>query len=77
MEVLNTQRTEKMNRVKLVEKEKDELEGPMKEALAYVRVENELAQLKHSLHQVYNALQLLKSIETRPLRVTSLVSANE
>merc|ERR1719334_2255023 len=43
VEELNELRVEKLNRVKLVEKEKDELEGPMKEALGYIQVENELA----------------------------------
>merc|ERR1712013_783245 len=39
--VPNELRVEKLNRVKLVEKEKDELEGPMKEALGFLRLENE------------------------------------
>merc|ERR1712029_986998 len=41
VEELNELRVEKLNRVKLVEKEKDELEGPMKEALGFLRLENE------------------------------------
>lgn len=52
VELLNTQRTEKLNRVKLVEKEKDELEGPKNEAMAYIKLENEVAQYKYSLKQV-------------------------
>lgn len=52
VELLNTQRTEKLNRVKLVEKEKDELEGPMNEAMAYIKLENDLAQYKYNLQQV-------------------------
>ena len=52
VEALNTQRTEKLNRVKLVEKEKDELEGPKNEAMAYIKLENELAQYKYTLQQV-------------------------
>ncbi len=54
VELLNTQRTEKLNRVKLVEKEKDELEGPMNEAMAYIKLENDLAQCKYNLQQVRN-----------------------
>ena len=50
--MLNTQRTEKLNRVKLVEKEKDELEGPKDEAMAYIKLENDLAQCKFHLQQV-------------------------
>ena len=41
VEELNELRVEKLNRVKLVEKEKDELEGPMKAALGFLRLENE------------------------------------
>ena len=52
VEALNTLRTEKLNRVKLVEKEKDELEGPKNEAMAYIKLENELAQSRYSLQQV-------------------------
>ena len=52
LEMLNTQRTEKLNRVKLVEKEKDELEGPKNEATAYIKLENDLAQCKFNLQQV-------------------------
>lgn len=52
VEALNTFRTEKLNRVKLVEKEKDELEGPKNEAMAYIKLENEMAQSKYSLQQV-------------------------
>ena len=53
VEALNTQRTEKLNRVKLVEKEKDELEAPKNEAMAYIKLENELSQYKYTLQQVY------------------------
>ncbi len=56
VEMLNTQRTEKLNRVKLVEKEKDELEGPKNEAVAYIKLENDLAQCRFNLQQVGNKL---------------------
>jgi hypothetical protein len=58
VETLNTLRTEKLNRVKLVEKEKDELEGPKNEAVAYIKLENDLAQFKYNLQQVRNKLQV-------------------
>merc|ERR1712071_490655 len=53
VEALNSQRTEKLNRVKLVEKEKDELEVPKNEAMSYVKLDNELSQYKYSLQQFY------------------------
>jgi hypothetical protein len=39
-----------------VEKEKDELEGPKNEAVAYIKLENDLAQFKYNLQQVRNKL---------------------
>jgi hypothetical protein len=38
-------------RVKLVEKEKNELEGPMKEAVGYLRLENDKTHLVNKLTQ--------------------------
>ena len=46
-------RAEKLNRVKLVEKEKDELEKPKNEALEYLNAENEYTHKKNLLHQYY------------------------
>ncbi|XP_069672465.1 structural maintenance of chromosomes protein 4 [Periplaneta americana] len=53
VEQLNEERSEKLNRVKIVEKEKDDLEGPMKEAVVYLKVENEMAQTRNVLCQRY------------------------
>ncbi len=39
-----------------MEKEKDELEGPKNEAVAYIKLENDLAQFKYNLQQVRNKL---------------------
>ncbi len=47
MTELDEQRGEKLNRVKLVEKEKDELEGPMNEAMAFLKLENEIMEKKN------------------------------
>jgi hypothetical protein len=58
VESLNTLRTEKLNRVKLVEEEKDKLEGPKNEAVAYIKLENDLAQFKYNLQQVKNELDV-------------------
>lgn len=71
VETLNTQRTEKLNRVKLVEKEKDELEGPKNEAMAYIKLENEHAQLKFNLQQLYHhqALKVIADSERKKEKV--------
>ena len=50
---LDDQRTEKLNRVKLVEKEKDELEGPRNAALDYLRLENQIMTKKNTIYQYY------------------------
>ena len=50
---LDELRTEKLNRVKLVEKEKDELEKPKNEAMEYLHAENEIVQKKNLIYQHY------------------------
>lgn len=51
VEDLNEARQEKLNRVKIVEKEKDELEGPKEEAVEHLKLENEVTSKKHMLLQ--------------------------
>nr|XP_006820054.1 PREDICTED: structural maintenance of chromosomes protein 4-like [Saccoglossus kowalevskii] len=53
VEELNEQRGEKLNRVKVVEKEKDELEGTKNEAMAYLLLENNISKKKNVLFQRY------------------------
>ncbi len=50
---LDELRSEKLNRVKLVEKEKDELEEPRNKAIEYIRLENEIAEKKNFGYQLY------------------------
>ncbi|KAG8264856.1 Structural maintenance of chromosomes protein 4 [Homalodisca vitripennis] len=51
VEVLNGERVEKLNRVKLVEKERDALEGPMSEAVGFLESTNELVRLQNEFFQ--------------------------
>ncbi|KAG8224874.1 hypothetical protein J437_LFUL006468, partial [Ladona fulva] len=51
VEELNEQRTEKLIRVKMVEKEKDSLIEPVKGVLGYLRCENRITHLKNILYQ--------------------------
>jgi structural maintenance of chromosome 4 len=53
VESLNEIRQEKLNRVKLVEKEKDSLEGAKSEAEEFLTKENELNVITASMHQVF------------------------
>lgn len=53
VETLNELRGEKLNRVKAVEKEKDDLEGSKNEAVEYLSMENEIVHLKNKIYQKY------------------------
>uniref|UniRef100_A0A6I8SGS9 Structural maintenance of chromosomes protein n=2 Tax=Xenopus tropicalis TaxID=8364 RepID=A0A6I8SGS9_XENTR len=53
VELLNEQRGEKLNRVKMVEKEKDALEGEKNKAIEFLTVENETFKKKNQLCQYY------------------------
>lgn len=44
-------RAEKLNRVKLAEREKDDLKEPMAEAVKFLELENEVAKKKNFLYQ--------------------------
>ena len=54
VEELSELRTEKLNRVMWVEKEKDELQGQMKQALGYIRLQNEKVEIMHRQRQRYS-----------------------
>lgn len=53
VEELNELRQEKLNRVKAVEKEKEQLEGAKDEAVEYLQMENEITRSKNTLYQSY------------------------
>ncbi|XP_073255953.1 structural maintenance of chromosomes protein 4-like [Porites lutea] len=53
VETLNEARGEKLNRVKAVEKEKDELEGSKNEAVEYLKMENSITKQRNVLFQRY------------------------
>lgn len=53
VETLNEMRGEKLNRVKAVEKEKDNLEGPKNEAVQYLCIENDIVKQKNTLYHKY------------------------
>ncbi|XP_072320218.1 structural maintenance of chromosomes protein 4 isoform X2 [Eucyclogobius newberryi] len=59
IELLNEQRGEKLNRVKLVEKEKNALEGEKNKAVEFLTLENDIFKLKSQLCQ-YNVNDLQK-----------------
>ncbi|XP_046426199.1 structural maintenance of chromosomes protein 4 isoform X1 [Neodiprion fabricii] len=50
IELLTENRVEHLNRLQVVEKEKEELEEPMQHAVRYLKCENKIAQLQHQLY---------------------------
>ncbi|NXI91160.1 SMC4 protein, partial [Psophia crepitans] len=53
VEILNEQRGEKLNRVKMVEKEKDALEGDKNKAIEFLSLENKMFKEKNLICQYY------------------------
>jgi structural maintenance of chromosome 4 len=51
IENLSVLRSEKLNRLTLIEKELEELRGPMEEAMGFLRTENKIATCKNFLYQ--------------------------
>jgi structural maintenance of chromosome 4 len=65
MEALAEQRGDKLNRLRLIEKEKNSLEDKKREAEDYLRLQNELVRAKSILYQWYlwKALQSEKAFQ--------------
>ena len=51
IENLSVLRTEKLNRLTLIEKKLEELKGPMDEAIMFLKTENTIAMCKNFLYQ--------------------------
>ncbi|KAF5289359.1 hypothetical protein FQR65_LT11870 [Abscondita terminalis] len=65
VELLADQRSEKLNRVKLVQKELDELKVPMQEAVEFLQLENSIALSKNIIYQWYikEAVEAVEKLE--------------
>lgn len=50
IELLTEGRIEKMNRLRIVEKEKAALQEPMQDAVNYLRMENNITKIKYQLY---------------------------
>lgn len=53
VDALTEERTEKHNRCKMAEREVNDLKQPMEVAVAYLKMENELARSKNKQFQLY------------------------
>ncbi|XP_028587254.2 structural maintenance of chromosomes protein 4 isoform X1 [Podarcis muralis] len=67
VEILNEQRGEKLNRVKMVEKEKDALEGERNKALEFLSLENKMFREKNKICQyyIYELQKQITGLETQ------------
>ncbi|GFO49904.1 structural maintenance of chromosomes protein [Plakobranchus ocellatus] len=63
VDTLNDLRSEKLNRVKAVEKEMESLEGPKNEAVEFLKLENAVMKLRNKLYQKY--IMECSEIETK------------
>ncbi|XP_067127627.1 structural maintenance of chromosomes protein 4 [Centruroides vittatus] len=68
VEELNEQRSEKLQRVKAVEKEKDDLEEIKNEAIEYLKLENDICVKKNRLYQKYRFEEERKAEEASKKR---------
>uniref|UniRef100_A0A4X2LKL2 Structural maintenance of chromosomes protein n=1 Tax=Vombatus ursinus TaxID=29139 RepID=A0A4X2LKL2_VOMUR len=71
VEILNEQRGEKLNRVKLVEKEKDALEGEKNTAIEFLTLENEVFKKKNHVCQyyIYDLQKRIAEMETQKEKI--------
>lgn len=67
VELLSEYRAERLNRLRMIEKEKEALEEPMQEAIQYLELENAITKLQHELycHQRYETTDQLGKQESK------------
>uniref|UniRef100_A0A2K5L529 Structural maintenance of chromosomes protein n=1 Tax=Cercocebus atys TaxID=9531 RepID=A0A2K5L529_CERAT len=71
VEILNEHRGEKLNRVKMVEKEKDALEGEKNIAIEFLTLENEIFRKKNHVCQyyIYDLQKRIAEMETQKKKI--------
>lgn len=73
VDILSEERTEKHNRCKMAERELNDLKAPMEEAVAYLKLENDLARAKNKETQLHMYVSLV-DLEWFTMNTTSLRS---
>ncbi|KZC12771.1 Structural maintenance of chromosomes protein 4 [Dufourea novaeangliae] len=71
VEVLSEYRVEKLNRLRIVEKEKAALEEPMQEAVQYLQVENAITKIQHQLYH-YKRFETMKELVQQEIKIDEL-----
>ncbi|NXP02662.1 SMC4 protein, partial [Thinocorus orbignyianus] len=71
VEILNEQRGEKLNRVKMVEKEKDALEAEKNKAIEFLKLENKMFKEKNQICQyyIYDLRKRMKDVEMQKEKI--------
>ncbi|RZC39072.1 structural maintenance of chromosomes protein 4, partial [Asbolus verrucosus] len=72
IENLSVLRSEKLNRLKLIEKELEELKAPMEEAVGFLKMENKVVTCKNFLYQkyIYDLEEKVKTTEEDKRQIT-------
>ncbi|RKO82947.1 P-loop containing nucleoside triphosphate hydrolase protein [Blyttiomyces helicus] len=76
LDLLNEERAEKLNRLKIVEKDKNSLQSRKDEAEAYIHTENELARKQNSKYQ-FDIAQCTQNSESLVTEVATLTARYE
>ncbi|XP_053981159.1 structural maintenance of chromosomes protein 4 [Hylaeus volcanicus] len=71
VEDLSNCRLEKLNRFRMIEKEKAALEEPMQEAIQYLQLENAITKIQHQLYY-YNRLETKTKMSEQESRINEL-----
>ncbi|XP_061935021.1 structural maintenance of chromosomes protein 4 [Apis cerana] len=71
IELLSEYRMEKLNRLKIVEKERAALEEPMQEAIRYLQLENTITKLQHQLYS-YQRFETTKEVSQQENKIIEL-----
>ncbi|XP_060526989.1 structural maintenance of chromosomes protein 4 [Cylas formicarius] len=72
VEILGDRRTEKLNRLKLVENEMEKLRSPMEEAVGFLKIENTVANCKNFLFQK-NIFELNEKVEAQQMSMNDVL----
>ncbi|XP_031833737.1 structural maintenance of chromosomes 4-like protein gluon [Nomia melanderi] len=71
VEILSEYRVEKLNRLRIIEKEKAALEEPMQEAVQYLQTENVITKIQHQLYH-YKRFDTTKELAQQESKVNEL-----
>lgn len=77
VEIMTDRRTEKLHRLRLVEKEKKDLEEPMQDAVQFLKIENSIIKYQHQLYHRKRMLAKQELDEEEKIRENQEKEYNE